>query len=298
MDIISIDHTKIVATLVVRDEEDILEDMLSHTLSEGVTHIFATDNASRDNTRHILARHPEVVDIHYSDDMTHNQETHTTRMAIKACALKPDWIVHLDADEFWCGLGDIQSHSEHALWATTAFVHPPARNVTKNQAPLRHMQKYVDFRGHAREFKVIHRPSPTVMVKHGNHGVLGLGKMGYCDEITRHHYPIRSFNQFARKVQQGTEALKARQFVCERWYLWYEEWQAGNLGKLYEAMIGAWDAFGAGDMPPEALLRDVLASYRVIPQTIDNIFQGLRSGGEQAIIGTWLPSSYHRRPLL
>lgn len=298
MEIFSPKNQKIVATLVVRDEEDILQYTLDHLLEQGITSIFATDNKSQDKTKKILEKCSAVIYLADSDDMTHNQEVHTTKMAREACKLKPDWIVHVDADEFWCGLGDIGDHHESALWSTKAFVHMPVNRIPKETAPLHLMKRYIDFHGHAREFKVIHRPDPGIQIKHGNHGVFGKS-MGYCPEVYRHHYPIRSFSQFQRKVVQGATALIARGFVCERWYLWYDEFKMGRLPEIYNLLCQDWDQYTDGDHPDMEMLSSVLTiGYKVTPETAKEIFQGLSMENQQPVIREWLPSNYHFKPRL
>ena len=290
VDIFSLNLPTIVATLVVRDEDDILESMLTHTLSEGVSRIFVTDNASKDKTPQILQKFPEVS-VEFSDDMTHNQEIHTTRMAREACKTNPDWIVHLDADEFWCGFPNLHNnYPSETLWCTSVFIHPPVPGI--KTASLEKMRRYIDFHGHAREFKVIHRPDPNIVIKHGNHGIKDRS-MELCPEITRHHYPIRSLEQFTRKVYQGANALKARKFVCERWYLWLEELESGNLVNLYDLISSHWEQYQPGDHPPESFLKDVLEkAYKVMPDTAKDIFKGLHEEEKSAVIQEWIPPSY------
>lgn len=280
---------KIVGTLVVRDEEDILEHMLRHTLSSGVDALFVTDNNSKDRTPGILAKFPEIVDVFQSDDMTHNQEKHTTYMARVACKLDPSWIVHLDADEFWCGLGDFEDIPEEAGWSTTAYIHPPTPSGKDGTCDLATQSGYIDFKGYAKEFKIIHRPDPHVIVRHGNHGT-NKAPVGLFETIHRHHYPIRSFSQFRRKTSQGNASLNARGFVCERWHRWNKDLNANALRSTYNDLCRL-------DASAEEMREILIKSYKVMPRIADDIFRGLESSGQSFSVESWIPPSYIPRKI-
>lgn len=289
-------NVRLLATIVARDEEDIIGPMIEHHIEEGVTDILFTDNSSKDRTVEIASRYPEVREITVSDDMTHNQESHTTRMARLACKFMPDWIVHLDADEFWCGLGDVMTTPIHheALWATKAHVHPP---VPGNKFSLSQQRHYIDFRGFAREFKVIHRPNPKIVIRHGNHSVEGV-ECAVINSIFRHHYPIRSYDQFERKVVQGATALKARSFVCERWYKWFDQWQQGTLRSFYDLLTNGWDAMVKQDQIEEATMKRLLVDcYGVQHELAEETFDDLNRTGLKPQIRKWQPN-FKRKPLL
>lgn len=289
---------KIAATLVVRDEEDIIENMLIHSISEGITHFFVTDNNSKDATARVVGKFPEVVSIVFSDDMSHHQEKHTTAMAREAFRYGVDWIIHMDADEFWCGMGSMamKEWNYDALYSTIAHVHPPVPSATGSIAPLDRMMKYVDFHGHAREFKIMHRPHPDIVIKHGNHGAVGCGEIGTCDTVYRHHYPIRTPNQFDRKVRQGATALKSRKYVCERWYAWHEELKQGRLNQIYQSMAAPWIGLSIGDVPDRVVLSEILIQgYKVNRQLVHDIFNGLDDDGLSPIVKEWIPPTFRQR---
>ena len=281
---------RIIATVVARDEADVIGPMIEHHLANGVTDILFTDNSSRDLTAQIAAGYPEVREIVVSDDMTHNQESHTTRMARLACKFRPDWIVHLDADEFWVGLGDIEPDiREDAAWATTAYVHPP---VLGDGFRLDRQRYYIDFRGFAKEYKVIHRPNPKITVCHGNHKVEGVA-IGITKAVSRHHYPIRSYSQFERKVVQGATALKARSFVCERWRKWLEDYDGNRLGWIYDNLVSMWRQMAFEDKRIDwAILSEIMMSYYgVQADLVVQTRQDMASAGILPEIRRWTPGA-------
>ena len=66
---------KLVMTLLVRDEEDIVEDHLVYHLNQGVDFVIATDNNSVDGTRDVLERFQRLgyVEVIDEPDDTYDQ---------------------------------------------------------------------------------------------------------------------------------------------------------------------------------------------------------------------------------
>ena len=93
----------IVLTLLVRDEEDILEANLEFHLSMGVDFVIATDHRSADRTRSILERYQRAGYLHVirEDTEAYEQSSWVTSMARMAYAMGASWVINGDADEFW-----------------------------------------------------------------------------------------------------------------------------------------------------------------------------------------------------
>ena len=99
---------KLVMTLLVRDEADIVDAQIAYHLSAGVDFVVATDNRSEDATTEILERYARDGVLHLirepGDDL--RQSEWVTRMArLAATDFGADWIVNADADEFWLARG-------------------------------------------------------------------------------------------------------------------------------------------------------------------------------------------------
>ena len=93
-------------TLLVRDEEDILDSNLRYHLAQGVDFVIAIDNGSRDGSLQILQRYADGGLLHLtredSSDVRGMQQQWLTRAArLAATELGADWVIHADADEFW-----------------------------------------------------------------------------------------------------------------------------------------------------------------------------------------------------
>ena len=95
---------KLVMTLLVRDEQDIIRENIEYHLAQGVDFFIATDNRSVDATTNILKEYEARGLLHYiyegSDDYSqHAWVTRMARMAYKEFGA--DWVINNDADEFW-----------------------------------------------------------------------------------------------------------------------------------------------------------------------------------------------------
>jgi glycosyltransferase involved in cell wall biosynthesis len=93
---------KIAAILTVKDEAEILEDCIAHLRAIGVEQIIAHDAGSTDGSEQILARHagPDFRVVQHSD-MDPDAEAWAQLHADLARDSGADWVMFLDADEFW-----------------------------------------------------------------------------------------------------------------------------------------------------------------------------------------------------
>jgi hypothetical protein len=97
---------KIAACLSLKDEIEILPYQLQHLKAIGVGQIYACDFSSTDGSRALLEREAssgELEIIHF-DDQTANEEAWrdlTRDVLRRARSASIDWLMFLDADEFW-----------------------------------------------------------------------------------------------------------------------------------------------------------------------------------------------------
>ncbi len=231
-------NIKIVATILAKNEEDIIATNIEHHISQGVSKFIITDNASTDATRSIISKYPEVVEIIDEPGDDHRQSEWVTRMAKLACKLNPDWIIHLDADELWCGLNNLRMIQNSYVGCTGMYLHPP----TQDDFDLRNMRHYLDFDHITKlpsECKVAHRPDKDVIITHGNHGFINK-VVHYTSTIWRHHYPIRNIRQFESKATLGHAALIRRNSTCDRWKQWNDICKQGSLQSFYFSICDTW----------------------------------------------------------
>jgi glycosyltransferase involved in cell wall biosynthesis len=94
---------KLAAVMVVRDEAAVLAVNLEYHRSLGVDAFWVIDNGSADGTLDILAAQADKFgDVHWrSDPGPFHQSEATIALAVSAAEAGYDWILPIDADEFW-----------------------------------------------------------------------------------------------------------------------------------------------------------------------------------------------------
>lgn len=279
-------HMRVVATILAKNEEDIIGFNIEHHISQGITHFIITDNNSTDNTRKICEKYPEVVEIIDESGDDHRQSDWVSRMARLACKLDPDWIIHLDADELWCGISQLRHLNASYVASTKMFLHPPCCG----DFSIENMRYYLDFENIPEipgECKVAHRPDPEIVISHGNHGFEGQKEMQFTKGIWRHHYPVRSYNQFVRK-SLGHQALLKRNAICNRWKKWYDELQSGHLEQIYTNICQVWHSMV--ENPNQQDLLTLLEFW-----STEEVIEFFKTRGALPQIGEWPRRDYAKQ---
>ena len=96
--------TRVVMTLLVRNEEDVIAENILFHYAQGVESFLVMDNLSTDATSAILRRLARFVPITYIQQIsdTYDQAQWVTEMARSAYQDHgADWVINNDADEFW-----------------------------------------------------------------------------------------------------------------------------------------------------------------------------------------------------
>ena len=244
---------KLVMTLLVRDEQDIVGANIDYHLARGVDFVIATDNRSVDRTAVILEEYRARGKLHYifepRDD--YNQRAWVTSMARLAFTeYGADWVINNDADEFWWSFdGDLKDVFSR-LAPDVNIVEAPRHNfvtVADSDEPFWRRMVYrdaisVNSRGKPLLPKVAHRGSPTVKVNQGNHSVENIGSpRATRDLVEILHFPTRSYDQIENKITKGGAAYERNHELPKSagstWRALYEEYGRNGHLRDYFARI-------------------------------------------------------------
>jgi hypothetical protein len=173
---------RLVMTLKVRDEADIISDNLRFHRAMGVDFFVVTDNGSVDGTSEILDRYVSAGLAHVIQEPTSglrsNEMDWTTRMArLAATEYEADWVFNNDADEFWWPLtGTIKQVLEAIPDQYGGVVAPRAEYVARPDGPGSFADRLVVREAHSNlQPKVAHRGDPDVVVLSNTHEVASAG---------------------------------------------------------------------------------------------------------------------------
>jgi glycosyltransferase involved in cell wall biosynthesis len=263
-------------TLLVRDEEDIVREILDFHLAQGVDRVIVTDNGSEDGTLEALreyeARGAVRVLLEPTDD--YSQGRWVTTMARLAAREGADWVINSDADEFWWPrTGTLRSTFE-ALGREVGLVVAHRVNFVPRPEDGRPFWERMTLRervslnplGKPLPPKIAHRAHPEITVAQGNHRLEGaeLGEQLDDGSIEILHFPMRTYAQFENKIVKGGRAYARNRELPQRtgrtWRHLYETWEQGGLRDHYDEQVVAGNA--GADLVEDTRLRDYLRELR------------------------------------
>ena len=207
---------KLVQTLVVRDEADIVDVQIRYHLNAGVDFVVATDHRSVDGTTEILesyARDGVLRRISVTDAVMQDGPWRTRMARLAATEHGADWVLNTDADEFWMPrggslkevLGSVPESHGIVFALSRHFVPRPddersfAERMTVRAAPRAAIHDPTSpYRPH---LKAAHRADPAITISFGSHTVWSprwraLHNWHPADVL---HFPFRSLAQWENK---------------------------------------------------------------------------------------------------
>jgi glycosyl transferase family 2 len=268
---------KLVQTLVVRDEADVVDAQLAYHLNAGVDFVLATDHASQDGTTEILEWYEREGYLHlFRVEGDVRESEWRTRMArLAATEYGADWVINTDADEFWLPragtLKDVFAAAPArcgVFWAVSRhFVPRPddrapfAERMTARFSPTAALNDPTSpYRPHA---KAAHRADPGIVVLFGSHRVVTrLAPLPAWHPADVLHFPFRSLEQYERKTVRRAHGDKGLgQYVKGAQAL-----ERGRIRDVYAGLLIDDDALergrADGSLAVDTRLRDTLRELR------------------------------------
>jgi Glycosyl transferase family 2 len=287
------------AVMMLRNEADIISANVRYHSSVGVTDFFIVDNGSSDRTPKILARLArEFPGLRWTkDDGPYQQSMITTGLAQEAHTAGVDWVVPIDADEFWfsgdSGLPGVLSTCDAAALEVELSTFVQYREVSRLREDnllsmtrrIRAPKVYADawrlvqsgdiaFVEMAYPPKWISRSSASLSIHPGNHGIDGIdGTRTSTNAIQCFHAPLRAREVLHAKAEQGRRWREIGAGPEAAWHTqrWadleasgelYADWAANSwrlLGGVDDAVIDT----SNGPVPVEndTRLRDLVRPF-------------------------------------
>lgn len=247
----------LIMTLLVKNEEGMLEQNLRFHKAMGVDGFIITDNNSTDSTPDIIERYRRmgwVKEVIRETATDYEQKAWVDRMIWKAkTCYGADWVINADADELWYApSGNLKTE----MAATSANVlECEMRSVYPEEGkPFWEWHRTVGYVADYEKYglslysiferqnkKVMHRADGYLQISMGNHKVTMLPRRSAPAAVRVYHYNIRGKAQFLEKMINGGKQLEQHKgrHGGRHWRYFYRLYQEGKLEEEYDRVIGA-----------------------------------------------------------
>lgn len=247
---------RLIMTLLVKNEESMLEENLLFHKAMGVDSFIITDNNSTDATPEIIRKYKEkgwIKEVIEEKATDYEQKEWVDRMVWKAKTLyKADWIINADADELWYSPSgnlktELSATRANVLNCEMRSVYPEEgkpfwqwNRTVKTVTDLEHydLSRYSLFERQNK--KVAHRSAGYLQISMGNHKVTMLPQRTENSNIRVYHYNIRGKQQFLEKMINGGKQLEQHKgkHGGRHWRYFYQLHKEGQLEAEYDRVIG------------------------------------------------------------
>lgn len=257
---------KLIMTLLVKDEEDIIGTNIRFHKEMGVDGFIVTNNNSTDNTLQILNKLKNeglVLEIIDEKDETYKQEIWVDKMIrLAKHKYKADWVINADADEFYyskdlnlkqsiCKYPKINAIKVESTFSFPIDINNCLENPYFNTNPIKDFEYPLLYEGgneYLRYFsientrtcpKVFHSTKGYIMNVKGNHDVIMKNKiLANNNDIILYHYHIPNYKRYEAKAKRW--ALSAKHLTVGENYLtkMVRLFNQGKLRDFYNLYYG------------------------------------------------------------
>ncbi len=238
----SINDLKLIMTLLVKDEEDIIETNIRFHKAMGVDGFIVTSHNSTDKTNEILEKLKQegiVLDIIYETNPAYDQENFVDRMIkLAKRKYKADWIINADADEFYYSkdlnlkksILKYKKTNVNVLWVDSNFlftdnredflncpyfIKKPFLEYEAEMLGIKDKDEYKNYIGSQGCTKVIHKTKGYKKICIGNHYVRMWHNINIeTPYITLYHYTIKNYNEQVKKLKRYIESINGIKKGC------------------------------------------------------------------------------------
>lgn len=225
---------RLVMTLLLRDEEEIVERNIRSHAAMGVDGFIVTLHRSTDRTDEILERLRQerlVLEIIRAEEREYLQSKWVGEMVrIARDRHGADWVMHADADEFY--YADCQNLKDainrnlcaNVLWVDSTFFLPddsadffkcpwfvtrPMSWYEAEKLGVADNPRYREFIGSLGCVKVIHTTRGFRSIRMGNHGVeMKHARTIHCADIRLYHYHVRNYIGYEEKIRRYADSIR------------------------------------------------------------------------------------------
>lgn len=238
------EHIKLFMTLLVKNEEDILENNIRFHKAMGVDGFIVTSHNSTDNTNVILKKLKEegiVNEIIYETSPKYEQATFVDRMIkIAKDKYKADWIINADADEFFYAENhNLKKGIFDADVAGLNCIVPDIINYFSEDKENYLYEGCLFYKRTKMYTKVIHNTKDYMKIRMGNHNVdmKNKNKRLNTSDIYIYHYHIRNYKGYEEKVKRYIDTELASNIGTHMQHM-IDLYKNGRLIEDYNARYG------------------------------------------------------------
>jgi Methyltransferase domain/Glycosyl transferase family 2 len=295
---------KVVGVLLVRNEVDVIEANLRHHFASVLDEAVVIDNGSTDGTLELVDDLGSELPIHLSSEpgLIYQSDRVTRAARYASSSLRADWVLPIDADEFWVGLGvpfrevlEEASAEVRALFVDVVnfvqsrdvLVARPGCLATMTMRPTETFGPpevtsalvqagEISWVEAAYTPKCVHRAAPDVFVPRGNH-LTGVPGGEPTDRLACLHAPLRARSVLAAKADQGRRVIEEGSSIEAGWQLkrWWAMTRAGTIECEWEAL-----SHHDGTLELDGRRRELVADAR-LHEVAEGVNPHLRADAER-----------------
>jgi len=242
-------------TILVKNEADIIEKNIRFHAKKGVNSFVVMDNNSNDGTREILESLKKEFEITIIDEKgIYSQAKWMTKLThIARKKYNPKFLIPNDADEFWWCEGDLKEVIPNkAVTTVDRFNFLLYKGLDSWDKSEYRVENPIFYRKNTQlssekisiiltkiSPKVIIKPKGLIWIRGGNHKALHLfnfkdyfthyDKIKRFEKIKVFHFPIRSFEQFKKNIENRKVLLQKGAKMGPHYKRWVKLLESGKL---------------------------------------------------------------------